>query len=394
MTNLSPAKPGMYVFDYDANQFVGKLNKDGTENRTWTAGGACSFLNTLLEASGGYTPKNPNSFAAGLLGAAKNGYVVQGYSLAVATYIIDKDDWSPALEAELSEPISEIFTHLSRADEGKAKLEHLSSVFRTEISKRRLANLSEVTEADALLLESQKRSARESALNYGFQRLRELDHRTAWQLIHERASDGKVADWATKSTHTALRGKRTVYEPLYNPANPSKLKAARKALIDWAADNKPLYVFLTEEWKPLSEDLDQGTIRRKLIQEWPVEMAGWYFTKQHSSGRAARKDSVFLKNCLWARFQARKCSGTVKEYLELYLSFVNGGFLSLPYDEWLQNLFDYTRRKLRGKGVMVEYDGLPSYVLRIFTWSEFLDIIRKWDPPQEVLNFHSPYNRR
>ena len=384
------AKPGSHIFDYESKRFVGKLNNDGTENRAWVSNGDYSFLNTLLDASGGYIPKDPQAFAEGILGVKGNGYTVRGYSIAVSCYTLQATEWVPLLEGASSQPIVEILQHLQKADESKAKYQALCSLLRRELTRRDLSALSEVTEADRLLLEGQKQVQKESSLTLGFKRLASLNASAKWTLMNEQASDEKIAGWATKVTTTdpsAYMG----FVNLYEKAERTQILNARKALIDWARDNQPLHQYLAEQWEPPFSDI-LPTLSTLIALQYPYQAPGFYGQHAGSAAREAIKDRVFLKNYIWATYQLDKTCDSVKEDLRAYLGLING-FQYLKGCSTLDEIISHIRFRKRGKGVVLDQDGVPCSVVRRMTWEEFRDQFKAALSPQ-TLELYCPYNRR
>ena len=390
-TTAAPSKPGQYIFDYSTNRFVGRFNKDGTEDRRWVSGGSCSFLNTLLQASGGYTPKDPQALADGLLGQAGNGYVVNGYSMAVSMLTLTSEQWVQCVaDVQTNEELKELFKHLTRDEERLAKADALAKLLRKEITARDLSELAEVTAADRLLIESQLRLAKEQQVQT---LLRSLGTERVYEFINKRASDQEILDAAPSS--------------------------ATEFLEDWAASNElPLYAFLEERYEPMFSTIFGGlkeALVRLLKERWGKGWVGMFNQHAQKAARLARKDTAFLKNVLWVCYQRRKQADPIISYLNIYLDYVAGLcpqpdklivpryrsersdfdylYQWFPYPETIACMLEWSRPALRGKGIVIEFQGDLTGVIQLVYWNEFKETYRKY-LPDEVLAIECPYNHR
>jgi hypothetical protein len=161
------AKPGQYVWDEDKIQFVGRINKDGTEDKRFSKGGLCSLLNTIIETTG-YVPKQPQLFASRIAEHRKSDYLVKGYGVVVRCYDLSAEMWA-AKAAELlgqeCDGIADILSKVSesKASEHKAKIESLALIFGKELKSKKLADYAGVTEFEQRLHEEREQRSKEQA---------------------------------------------------------------------------------------------------------------------------------------------------------------------------------------------------------------------------------------
>ena len=187
------AKPGEYVWDEEATQFVGRINKDGTEDKRFSKGGLCSLLNTVLEETG-YIPKNPQVFAKTIANHKKTHYLVKGYGVIVKCYDLSAEMWvakaAEALGIE-GDGITDILKHVSKSkqSEHKAKIESLALIFGKELKSKKLGDLTEITEFEKRLKEQRRKCAVKERKE---QKERELENAIA--KIEETICDWVVAN--------------------------------------------------------------------------------------------------------------------------------------------------------------------------------------------------------
>lgn len=180
------AKPGEYVWDDEARQYIGRLSLDGTEDRRFTASGAKSFINNLLKKAVGFRPKDPQVFARDVLGDSKGSsdYLVRGYGLVVAKVCtLNLKDWLPELESITGSPIDLLVDHVAKGDEAEAKLIALSKVMKAELCKRDLAKLSPITEADIKLREQRSNLATEHKVKQAREQLLQEARKLMWNKV-------------------------------------------------------------------------------------------------------------------------------------------------------------------------------------------------------------------
>jgi len=377
------AKPGSYVFDYEINRYVGRINKDGTEDRRWVQGGSCSFLNSLLETSNSYTPNDPQAFAETLLGTNSNGYIVRGYSLAISSYTLSPTEWVDKLKGFDCNPLSDLFKSLSRGEEFQAKSAALCTLLRKEVKRRDLEELAEVTKADQILAESQRQRIADSALELGFRWLASLHPSTVNRLILEEASDEMVVTAAAPRVTESAPGSYMGFKYIYSKADRTRFDNAKLALIKWASENTPLHKFIATEWVPPCSSVTP-TLSQLCAYLYPYEYVGFYGQYAAQAARQALSDPLFLKNARWAEYQLAKAEGPLKEALRQYLNTIEIATI--------RDVLENIRFKKRGKGVTFMDDYLPCNVIRILTWSEFKEATAR-ALPQEALDLDCPYNR-
>ena len=168
--NNAPTPPGSYLWEPERGYYA-RVNKDGTEDRRFTADGSCSFLNGFTR---GVTLSDPQTTARSLMGPRGNDYVVKGYTL-----LIDEDvnlhsaHWL-ALAAKQLDGLYGIHKILKTISQDKkvehnAKLEALRLLFDKEIKRRKLGDDPRVVAAreafEARRAEEQRRLEEEEALH-------------------------------------------------------------------------------------------------------------------------------------------------------------------------------------------------------------------------------------
>ena len=160
---LLKSKPGEYVWDEQRIQFVGRINKDGTEDKRFSKGGLCSLLNNIIESTG-YVPSNPQSFAKRISEHKQSSYLVQGFGVLVKCYDLSAEMWVAKAAEKLGiegDGITDILEHVSRSKETehKAKIETLALLFGKELKSKKLGDLTEVTEFEKRLKMERKERA-------------------------------------------------------------------------------------------------------------------------------------------------------------------------------------------------------------------------------------------
>tara|TARA_R110002012_G_scaffold307077_1_gene512367 strand:+ start:1586 stop:2491 length:906 start_codon:yes stop_codon:yes gene_type:complete len=159
------AKPGDYVWNEDQVQFVGRINKDGTEDKRFSQGGLCSLLNTILEQTG-YVPSEPQAFAKKIAEHRKSDYLVKGYGVVVKCYDLSAEMWASTAANYLGNEfngIADILNCVSQSKdiEHKSKLETLALIFGKELKSKNLADYAGVTEFEKRLQDERKAKAKE-----------------------------------------------------------------------------------------------------------------------------------------------------------------------------------------------------------------------------------------
>lgn len=159
------AKPGDYVWNEDQVQFVGRINKDGTEDKRFSQGGLCSLLNTILEQTG-YVPSEPQAFARKIAEHRKSDYLVKGYGVVVKCYDLSAEMWAATAANYLGNEfngIADILNCVSQSKdiEHKSKLETLALIFGKELKSKNLADYAGVTEFEKRLQDERKAKAKE-----------------------------------------------------------------------------------------------------------------------------------------------------------------------------------------------------------------------------------------
>lgn len=149
------AKPGEYIWDEQKIQFVGRINKDGTEDKRFSKGGLCSLLNNIIETTG-YVPNNPQKFAKRIAEHKQTQYLVKGYGVIVKCYDLNAEMWVAKAAEHLGiegDGIADILQHVStsKQTEHKAKIESLALIFGKELKSKKLADLTDVTEFEKRL---------------------------------------------------------------------------------------------------------------------------------------------------------------------------------------------------------------------------------------------------
>ena len=141
--------PGEYIWDEIELLFVGRLNKDGTEDHRFTADGRSSFLNGVCK---GFSLSSPQKTARLLTEPEYNGYIIRGFSLLVDGATLTPEMWVAKAGEELQkEGIYEILEELGKwkGKERKLKEDTLRTVFKKEIRKRGMQNDPEFKKACA-----------------------------------------------------------------------------------------------------------------------------------------------------------------------------------------------------------------------------------------------------
>lgn len=160
------AKPGQYVWDEEKIQFVGRINKDGTEDKRFSKGGLCSLLNTVIEETG-YVPAKPQLFASRIAEHRKSDYLVKGYGVVVQCYDLTAEMWAAKAAEVLGEEcdgIGDILAKVSQAKEveHKAKIESLALIFGKELKSKKLADHAGVQEFEQRLKDQRRKRAAEA----------------------------------------------------------------------------------------------------------------------------------------------------------------------------------------------------------------------------------------
>ena len=143
------APPGSYIWDA-VKGYTGRINLDGSEDRRFTAGGECSFLNDLTR---GARLSNPTATAKSLISKGEsNKWVIRGYTLVLGGgQDLTLDQWlseaSDALGGVCG--IQEILDGIANDPdtESEAKLESIRKLFRLEVSRRGLSKHPQVVAA-------------------------------------------------------------------------------------------------------------------------------------------------------------------------------------------------------------------------------------------------------
>lgn len=179
------AKPGEYVWDEEAIQFVGRINIDGTEDKRFSKGGLCSLLNTILEETG-YLPKEPQQFARTIANHKQTHYLVKGYGVIVKCYDLSAEMWVATAADGLGiegDGIADILKHVSKSKEieHKSKIKTLALIFGKELKSKKLADLTVVSEFEHRLKNErrelaakEKKEQKERELHSGVIRIADL----------------------------------------------------------------------------------------------------------------------------------------------------------------------------------------------------------------------------
>jgi hypothetical protein len=139
MTTSLGAKPGQYIWDPKFNEYCGRLNKDGTEDRRFTTRGACSMMNTLLKVTG-HIPVNPATFADNFSNPSANEYTLKGFDVILACVDLTPDLWAGKATEMLGEESDGMADLLLKVSQNKsielsAKLDTLSLIVGEEVSR-------------------------------------------------------------------------------------------------------------------------------------------------------------------------------------------------------------------------------------------------------------------
>lgn len=174
--NELKAKPGEYIWDSQQTKFIGRINKDGTEDKRFSNGGLCSLLNNIIEKTG-FIPNNPQVFAGRIANHRRTQYLVKGYGVIVSCYDLSAEMWLAKAAEHLGiegDGIADILKHVStsKATEHKAKIESLALIFGKELKSKKLADLTVVTEFEERLTEERKNLAQEKAKTQKVQKLK------------------------------------------------------------------------------------------------------------------------------------------------------------------------------------------------------------------------------
>jgi hypothetical protein len=191
------AKPGSYIWDETKVQFVGRINKDGTEDKRFKKGGLCSLLNTLLEKTG-YVPEHPQMFAERLASHAQTKYLVKGFGLVVDCITLSPEHWAAKAVEKLgteANGIADILEQVSQSKEAErqAKVEALALIFSKELKRAKLSEL--VTDEDIKLTQLRRQLA-------AAQKEEEKDRKDANELLnkmHEKFKNRALLIKANKS---------------------------------------------------------------------------------------------------------------------------------------------------------------------------------------------------
>ena len=159
------AKPGQYVWDEELIKFVGRINKDGTEDKRFSQGGLCSLLNTIIEDTG-YVPTEPQVFASRIADRKKTDYLVQGYGVIIKCYDLSAEMWAAVAAKHLGTEcngIADVLRCVSQSKdvEHKAKIESLALIFGKELKSKKLADYAGVTEFEERLDNERSERAKE-----------------------------------------------------------------------------------------------------------------------------------------------------------------------------------------------------------------------------------------
>lgn len=135
------AQPNDYVFDETSGLYVGRINKDGTEDRRFINSGACSLMNGLIKATS-YTPKDPQEFAR--LYSKPNNYILSGFTIICDCLELTPEMWAAeaASLAEISDTdnLRDILDHISKLPkiEWKAKMSALAYHFAKTLKSHKM----------------------------------------------------------------------------------------------------------------------------------------------------------------------------------------------------------------------------------------------------------------
>ena len=182
------AKPGDYVWNESQVQFVGRINKDGTEDKRFSKGGLCSMLNNII-AETGYVPTNPQQFASKIADHKQSDYLVKGYGVLVNCYDLSAEMWAAKAAEHLGiegNGIADILACVSKSKETehKAKIESLALIFGKELKSKKLGDLVQVSEFEQRLKQERIAASR--------QRAEEEDQAKLRTWIHSAFQDKKV----------------------------------------------------------------------------------------------------------------------------------------------------------------------------------------------------------
>jgi hypothetical protein len=139
MKKVYKAAVGSLIYDEELNQIVGKLNNDGTENRTWTAGGQYSMYNNLLAV--GYRPSDVQNYLNNC-DSVSNGYLLQGFVLLQGAKELPPESWVGEVISrtkqrfESFEEMLNWISTLPREEERKAKCAAFSKLYKEELKRR------------------------------------------------------------------------------------------------------------------------------------------------------------------------------------------------------------------------------------------------------------------
>ena len=161
------AKPGEYIWDEKEVQFIGRINKDGTEDKRFSKSGLCSLLNNIIKETG-FIPSNPQSYANKIANHKSDKYLVKGYGVIVKCYDLSAEMWVAKAAEHLGiegNGITDILEQVSKSkvSEHKAKIETLALIFGKELKSKKLADLTEVTDFEKRLKEQRKELSQEKA---------------------------------------------------------------------------------------------------------------------------------------------------------------------------------------------------------------------------------------
>lgn len=188
------AKPGQYIWNENQTQFVGRINKDGTEDKRFSRGGVCSMLNNIIKETG-YVPTNPQVFATKIAEHKSNNYLVKGYGVIVKCYDLSAEMWVAKAAEHLGvegDGIADILKHVSKSktSEHKAKIETLALIFGKELKSSKLSDYAGVSEFEERLKQERrsksvkaKKERERAELEVGMEAISEKV--AAWVVMNE-----------------------------------------------------------------------------------------------------------------------------------------------------------------------------------------------------------------
>lgn len=285
------AKPGQYVWNEKTNSYVGRINKDGTEDRRFTLEGGCSMMNTLISETG-YIPSDPQAFAEKFSDPTQNEYGLRGFAVVLACVDLSPEMWSPKAKEMLGvecDGLVDLLNHVSKdkSIERGAKLDTIGLIVGREIKANELADLASI---DQFEKDADKRAARRRDADV-FKKKREELEATPKYIAYQKARNLALKLQEMRPDHSTFRvfvrnstGKLTdkiadgclallPFDCVSNRRTETfeVLAGVLQRSLDWEAgkeerEQKAKEKYIEEQKKHDTDRLEIGRLYRKLIK--------------------------------------------------------------------------------------------------------------------------------